>query len=75
MYKILVRPVLAYDPETWVISKAHDRSLGLFQRRVFEAVQDKGTFKKRYNRELYKLFNKPDIPAIPVAPTWSIGHP
>jgi hypothetical protein len=48
-----------------VLSKADERSLGLFERRVlrciFGAVQDKGTWRKRYNYELYKLFNEPDI--------------
>jgi hypothetical protein len=28
---------------------------------MFGAVPDKGTWRKRYNRELYKLFNEPDI--------------
>jgi hypothetical protein len=48
-----------------VLSKADDRSLGLFERRVlrcsFEAVQDKGTWRKIHKRELYKLFNVPDV--------------
>jgi hypothetical protein len=42
-----------------------ERSLGLFERRVLRcilgAVQDKGTWRKSYNHELYKLFNEPDI--------------
>jgi hypothetical protein len=60
-----MRPVLTYVSETWVLSKADERSFGLFERRVlrciFGAVQDKGTWRKRYNYELYKLFNEPDI--------------
>jgi hypothetical protein len=48
-----------------VLSKADERSLGLFERRVimyiFGAVQDKGAWGKRYKYELYKLFNEPDI--------------
>jgi hypothetical protein len=65
MYETLVRPILTYASETWVLSKADERSFGLFERRVlrciFEAVQDKGTWRKRYNHELYKLCNEPDI--------------
>jgi hypothetical protein len=58
MYKTLVRPVLTYASETWVQSKADESSLGLFERTVLRcicgAVQDKGTWGKRYNHELYK---------------------
>jgi hypothetical protein len=60
-----VRPVLTYASQTWVLSKADERSLGLFERRVlrciFGAVQDKDIQRKRYNHELYNIFNKPDI--------------
>jgi hypothetical protein len=66
MYKTHVRPVLlTYASETWVLSKAGKRSLGLFERRVlrciFGAVQDKGMWRKRYNLELYKPFNELDV--------------
>jgi hypothetical protein len=48
-----------------MLSKADERSLGLFERRVlkciFGEVQNKGTWRKRYNHELYKLFHEPDI--------------
>jgi hypothetical protein len=57
-----MRPALTYASETWVLSKA---GLGLFERRVliciFGEVQDKGTWRKRYNYELYELFNEPDL--------------
>jgi hypothetical protein len=42
-----------------------ERILGLSERRVlgciFGAVQDKGTWRKRHNHELYRLFNESDI--------------
>jgi hypothetical protein len=48
-----------------VLSKADERSLGLIERRVLRCicgvVQDKGTRKKRYNHEVYNLFNEPDV--------------
>jgi hypothetical protein len=34
MYKTFVRPVLTHTSETWVLSKADERSLELFERRV-----------------------------------------
>jgi hypothetical protein len=65
MSKTLVRPVLTHACETWVLSKADERSFGLFEKRVirctFGAVHDKGTRRKRCNHELYKLFNEPNI--------------
>jgi hypothetical protein len=48
-----------------VLFKAEERSLGLFERRVlryiFGAVRDKSACRKRYNYELYKVFNEPDV--------------
>jgi hypothetical protein len=64
MYKVLVRPVLAYASETWTLSKTDERLLSVFERRglrcVFGAVQENGVW-RRYNHELCKLFNEPDI--------------
>jgi hypothetical protein len=49
----------------YYILTADGRSLALFERKVprciFGAVQNKGTWRKRYNHEFYKLFNGPDI--------------
>jgi hypothetical protein len=65
MYRTLMRPVLRYASETWVLSKADERSLGLFERRIlrciFGAVHGKGTCRKMYNHELCKLFNELDV--------------
>jgi hypothetical protein len=65
MYKVLVRPVLAYASETWTLSKTDERLLSVFERKVlrcvFGAVQENGVWRKRHNHELYKLFNEPDI--------------
>jgi hypothetical protein len=38
MYKTLVRPVLTYGSETRVLSRADERSLGLFERRVLRCI-------------------------------------
>jgi hypothetical protein len=65
MYKTPVRPVLTNASETWVVSKADERSLGLPERRILRwisgAVQNKGTLRKSYSHELFKQFNKPGI--------------
>jgi hypothetical protein len=65
MYKVLIRPVLTYASETWTLSKTNERWLGLFERMVlrcvFGAKQENGTWRKRYNRELYEIFNDSNI--------------
>jgi hypothetical protein len=37
MYKTLVRPVLTHASQTWVLSKADERSLGLFEKEFADA--------------------------------------
>jgi hypothetical protein len=65
MDKALVRPVLTYVPETWTLSKAGERLLIAFERRIlrciFGAVQENGEWRERYNHELCELFNETDI--------------
>jgi hypothetical protein len=62
MYKVPVRPVLTYALS---LSKTDERLLSLFERRIlrciFGTVQENGVWRKRYNHELYDLFNERDI--------------
>jgi hypothetical protein len=65
MYKVFIRPVLTYASETWTLSKTNERWLSLFERKVlqciFGAKQENETWRKRYNHELYEVFNEPNI--------------
>ena len=65
MYKIHIRPVLTYASETWTLSKTNERRLSMFERKVlrciFGAKQENGTWRKRYNYELYEIVNEPNI--------------
>ena len=65
IYKVLIRLVLTYASETWTLSKINERRLGLFERRVlrciFGAKQENSTWRKRYNHELYELYNDSNI--------------
>jgi hypothetical protein len=60
-----VRPVVTYGSETWTLTKADDRSLGIFERKIlrciFGAMQENGQWRRRYNSELYKLYEEPDL--------------
>jgi hypothetical protein len=46
LYKVLLRPVATYASETWTLTKADERALGLFEikflRSILGVVQDKG---------------------------------
>ena len=61
MYKVLITPVLTYTFETWTVCKDNERRLSLFERKVlrclFVAKQEKERWRKRYNYELYEIFN------------------
>jgi hypothetical protein len=53
LYKVVARPVSTYASETWTLTKADERALGLFERKVLRsilgAVQDKGQWRRIYN--------------------------
>ena len=48
-----------------IISKTNERWLSLFEGQVFRCIfgakQENGTWRKRYNYELYEIFNEPNI--------------
>jgi hypothetical protein len=63
-----VRPVVTYGSETWTLTKADERSLGIFERKIlrciFGAVQENDQRRRKYNFELYKLYDEPDLTNI-----------
>ena len=67
MYKVLIRPVFTCTnaSETWTLSKANERRLSLFESKVlrciFGAKQENETWRRRYNYELYEIFNETNI--------------
>ena len=64
LYKTLIRPVLAYGSETWVLSKTDEASLGVFERKILRAIfgptNDNGEWRIRYNNELFTLYKEND---------------
>jgi hypothetical protein len=38
LYKTLIRPVLAYGSETWVLSKSDEAILRVFERKILRAI-------------------------------------
>jgi hypothetical protein len=64
LYKLLLRPVAAYASETWILTQADERALGLFERRILRSIfgvaQDERQWRRRWNFDLCKL-NEPDL--------------
>jgi hypothetical protein len=62
---ILITPVLMYGAETWVLSKADELHLGVFERkilrRIYGPICEGATWKSRYNEELYRLYDETDL--------------
>jgi hypothetical protein len=67
IYKTLIKPVLMFGAETWVLSKADESRLGVFERkllrRIFGPVCEGATWRSRYNEELYRLYDETDLVA------------
>jgi hypothetical protein len=65
LYKTINFPTVVYASESWTLSKAHEAMLGGFERKILKgicgAVQMDGVWRRRYNKELYSLFNYGDI--------------
>jgi hypothetical protein len=65
LYKTLILPTVLYGSESSALSKAHEALLGGFERktlrRIYGAVQTDAVGRRRYNKELYSLFNDADV--------------
>lgn len=65
LYSTLVRPVVMYGSETWVMTQKDENYLRTFERKIlrtiFGAVFDCGIWRRRFNHELEILYNEPDI--------------
>ena len=65
LYKVLIRPVVTYASETWVLTKEDENALSRFERKIlrsiFGAINDRGQWRRRYNSELYELYKEPDL--------------
>jgi hypothetical protein len=54
-----------YGSESWPLSKKDENLLQIFERRIlrkiYGPINEGGIWGIRYNNELYKLYNEPDI--------------
>jgi hypothetical protein len=65
IHKTLVRPVLTYASETWIMTRNGERRLSIFKRkilhRIYSPISERGQWQKRHNRELDDLYDEPNI--------------
>jgi hypothetical protein len=61
IHKTLIRPVLLYGSETWVLTKREENQMLVFERKVLRTICgpkiENGVYRRRYNHELDKEFN------------------
>ena len=64
-YKTLIKPVLMYVAETWVLSKVDGLCLGVSERkilrRIYGPICEEAVWRSRYNGELYHLSDEADL--------------
>jgi hypothetical protein len=78
-YKTLIKPVLMYGAEAWVLSKADESCLGVFKRkmlrRIYGPLCEGATWRSRYNEEVYRLYDEIDlVTAIRISRLRWAGH-
>jgi hypothetical protein len=56
VHKTLIRPIVAYGAETWMMTKKEEQALLIFERKIFRKMygpkSENGEWKSRTNREL-----------------------
>jgi hypothetical protein len=61
----LIRPVLLYGSETWVLTKREENQLLVFERKVLRTICGpkikNGVYRRMYNHELEREFNSPNV--------------
>ena len=64
-YKTLIKPVLMYGAETWVLSKVDELRLGVFERKILRRICgpicEGATWRSRYIEEPYRLYDETDL--------------
>ena len=65
LYKALIRPVVSYGAEAWIMTKKDEQALPVFERKIFRRIYDpkdeKREWKSRTNRELEEMSNGENI--------------
>ncbi|GFY10879.1 putative endonuclease-reverse transcriptase [Trichonephila clavipes] len=64
LYKSPVRSVQTYASQTWPLTLRDEEALGIFERKIlrciFDGIQVDGSWRRRSNLELYKIYKQSD---------------
>lgn len=67
-YKTVIRPIVTYASETWVITKKHQELLLIWERKILRKIfggkNINGQWMRRTNNELAELYQEPKILAV-----------
>jgi hypothetical protein len=79
IHKTLIRPVVLYVNESWIVTKADEEKLRIFERRILRRIYgptcENGVWRIKYNDEVYSLYKDLDIVrVIKVARVRWLGH-
>lgn len=65
LYKTLIRPVVTYSAQTWILNKEDEESLRIFERkvirRIYGPICENGVWRVRYNIEIDQILEGQDI--------------
>jgi hypothetical protein len=60
----LIRPVLLYGSETWVLTEREENQMLVFERKVLRTICgpliENGVYRNRYNHKLGREFDSPN---------------
>jgi hypothetical protein len=79
IYKTLIKSVLMYGAEAWVLSEADEACLGVFERKILRRIYgplcEGASWRSRYNEQLYRLCDEIDlVTAVRISRLRWAGH-
>lgn len=79
IYKTVIRPTVLYGSETWVLNKADQNSIEIWERKILRRIyggkRTEEGWERRTNQEVLQLYNEPTITKVAKAQRlrW-LGH-
>jgi hypothetical protein len=66
--KTVLRPVLIYGSEIWVMTKKIENIINSYERKILRRIHgpinDNGTSRIRYNKVIYTLYGDPELSTV-----------
>jgi hypothetical protein len=68
IYKMIIRPVVTYASETWVLTRENERALNTrerkIMRKIYDPINEGGRWRIRTNAEHQELYGEQDLVAF-----------